>query len=1026
MTPKFRANQKVQVKHRRDQIGVITSEPQIIAGEYWYEVFFRADSVLRHPESNLELYTGEFNIESLLMTSSFAVKETMSRIVTSIKLEGQLWNNVYALYSSRTHFLPYQYKPVFKFLDSHKRRLLIADEVGLGKTIEAGLVYLEEKARYSVDRVLVVCPKALWSKWRLEMLNKFGEEFEFLDAKGVNKFLQDAADRGYPQKLKAIVSLQSLRGKELQERWHAAAPPLDLVIVDEAHHMRNSDTLSHRLGRILSETAETMLLLTATPIHLGNMDLFNLLRVLDDAEFDSPDVFFSMLQANEHILSALRKLREKRPPDFAECEKILRKVEHTTESERFTNNPIYKDVLNQLKMRGRADRDFVVDLQRDINSLNVLSHIVTRTRKRDVDTRTIRRARRIPVEDFTKEEYDFYNAVTQYVIAKYREKGLGQFGAFISIMPQRQVASCIPAMRERYLEEHKIPVDEDSDLSEYLDDEIIEAGSIDIGEGEKEALIRLINAAKAVEGVDTKFDKLVEVLQGIEQRDKVMIFSYFKRTLEYLCRRLRQLGYPAQVISGDYPDEDRQEKMRRFREDPKERILLSSEVGSEGLDFEFCHIMINYDLPWNPMKVEQRIGRLDRIGQDSDAITILNLTIPETIEDRILYRLYERIEIFERSIGDLEAILGEEIRKLSIDLMSRRLTAEEQDERIEQTADAICKRRKDWEEMENTSSKFIGHDQFFLDEMARVQENRRYVSAEELITLIKDFLLRNYPKCSLEETEERDIWYLKLNAKLCNYIRERATPDHPHLIDFLSSFYAAGPKGIKVTFDSEKALQQRTLHFINIYHPLVAAIKSHYLENPGELHPVAKVQVQTNAVPEGEYLYMIHLIDIQCARPRNLLEIIFVPCDSGLRQVSSETGELLLSHMVTKGKTYEDFNGYEEDVMMKFIEQGNKILETRITQRKNDAERINEALVVGRLASLDRSFEVKIGKKKELLTRANQKGADPRYIRMLEGGIRNLNTEYERKRGQLEAQRQVSISYKPKAGGILRVVNENN
>lgn len=1024
MISKFHINQKVQVKHRRDQIGVITREPQIIGGEYWYEIFFRIDSIVRYPESNLELYSGNLNIESLLTKSSFAVKETLSRIVTSIKLEGQLWNNAYALYSSRTHFLPYQYKPVFKFLDSDKGRLLIADEVGLGKTIEAGLVYLEQKARYSVARVLVVCPRALCPKWHMEMRNKFGEEFEILDAKGVNRFLQDAADRGYPQKLRAIVSLQCLRGRELQERWNAAAPPLDLVIVDEAHHMRNSDTLSHKLGRVLSETAETMLLLTATPIHLGNKNLFNLLRVLDDTQFDNPAVFSSMLEVNEHILSALRILRERPQPDYAKCESTLRKVEYTTESERFTNNPIYKDVLNQLKMRDRVDRDFVVELQRDINSLNVLSHILTRTRKRDVHARVIRRAKRIPVENFTKEEYDFYNAVTQYVISKYQERGLGQFGAFISIMPQRQIASCIPAMRERYLEKHKISIDEDSDLSEYMDDDVVETGSIDIGEGEREALIRLINAAKAVRGVDTKFDKLAEVLQSIEHSEKVLIFSYFKGTLEYLCRRLRDMGYSAQVISGDYPDEDRQEKMQKFREDPKEKILLSSEVGSEGLDFEFCHIMVNYDLPWNPMKVEQRIGRLDRIGQNSDAITILNLTIPETIEDRILSRLYMRIEIFEKSIGDLEAILGEEIRKLSIDLMGRNLTAKEQEEKIEQTSDAICKQKKECEEMEKTSSKFIGHDQFFLDEMHRVQENKRYVSAEELITLIKDFLVHNYPKCSLEQAEEQDIWNLKLNTKLCNYIREKATPGHSHLTDFLSSFYAAGSKGINVTFDSEKALQHRKLHFVNIYHPLVAAIKSHYWENPGELHPVAKVQVQTNVVPEGEYLYMIYLLKIECARSRNLMETVFVPCAPHLSEVSPEAGELLLSQMVTEGRTYEDFGGYEQSVMEKFIEQGIEVLATRISQRKDDAERINEALVVGRLASLNRSFEVKIDKKKELLRKANEKRADHRYIRMLEGGIRNLNTEYEKKRRKFEAQRQVNINHMPKGGGVVQVLNE--
>lgn len=1028
--PKFHVGQKVQLKHLREQIGIIVREPEFIAGEYWYEIFFSRQSAPRHPESSLELYEGETSdIKSLLKNNSFSTSRTMSRMVTITKLETPLRNNIYALYSSRTHFLSYQYKPVLKFLDSvdsTRARMLIADEVGLGKTIEAGLVYIEEKARYPIDRVLIVCPKALCTKWRVEMFNKFGEEFKTFEPNDIRTFLRDVQERGETLKLKAIVSLQSLRGKQFLEEWEAISPHIDLVIIDEAHHMRNAGTLSHRLGRILSETADTMLLLTATPVHMGNKDLFNLLRILDETQFNNAELFFESLKANSYILETLRFLREKFPPDFSKCENTLRQVESTSESERFLSNPIYKDILYRLRNPSLNSRDFTVEIQRDINSLNVLSNIVTRSRKRDVlENRIIRRAVVCKVDNFTQEEYNFYNAVREYVISHYKAKGLGQFGAFISIMPLRQVASCIPAMRERYIKQLPVSLGEDFDLSEYLDDRIIEDNSYSLEEVERTAILQLIEATKAVEGIDSKFDTFVEALKGIEPTEKVMIFSYFKLTLEYLNRRLNHLGYSTKVISGDYKDEVRQETMRRFREDPSLRILLSSEVGSEGLDFEFCHIMINYDLPWNPMKVEQRIGRLDRIGQNSETITIINLTIPQTIEDRILERLYMRIGIFEESIGDLEAILGDEIKRLSIDLMSRDLTPREQEQRIEQTAEVICRRKKDWAEMENKSSKFIGHDQFFLDEMDRIRANKRYISSNELLMLITDFLKTNYPKCSLQQAEGPDIWHLKINDDIIGYIREKVDKRDPHMSDFISAYYSAGPKGIKITFNSEEAMKERNLHFVNIYHPLVNTIRLHYLENPGELHPVAKIQVQTDAVLEGEYLYFIHLINIDCARARNLLEAIFVPCNNSQAEVPPETSEFLLSDMVTTGTTYEEFKAFDKEKVIMLIDEADRILEKRIRQRREEVERINESLVSNKIASLDRSFQVKISKQKELLEKGIEGAADPRIIRMREGSIRNLNSEYQRRRSQLENQRQVNISFTPKGAGIVKVINVN-
>src|SRR5262249_28925686 len=152
-----------------------------------------------------------------------------------------------------------------------------------------------------------------------------------------------------------------------------------------------------------------------------------------------------------------------------------------------------------------------------------------------------------------------------------------------------------------------------------------------------------------------------------------------------------------------------------------------SEVGSEGLDFQFCHILVNYDLPWNPMVVEQRIGRLDRLGQKAERIVILNCSAQGTIEELILQRLYSRIRIFEDSIGDLEPILGEEIKKLTETLLHSKLTAEERDRLVQEKARVLEHRRQELEELERQSSRFLGQDEFFNEEIKRVQGLKRYL-----------------------------------------------------------------------------------------------------------------------------------------------------------------------------------------------------------------------------------------------------------------------------------------------------------
>ena len=181
--------------------------------------------------------------------------------------------------SSRTDFHAYQFKPVYKFIESLDNRILIADEVGLGKTIEAGLIWLEAQARSRAKRLLIVCPSMLREKWKAELRYRFNTRAEIYNAKGFCELLEEFASEGESFQCAAICSLQTIR----QDSVITALSGLentpgrfDLVIVDEAHHMRNRSTKSHGAGRMLSDLTDALVLLTATPIHLGNQDLFSI------------------------------------------------------------------------------------------------------------------------------------------------------------------------------------------------------------------------------------------------------------------------------------------------------------------------------------------------------------------------------------------------------------------------------------------------------------------------------------------------------------------------------------------------------------------------------------------------------------------------------------------------------------------------------------------------------------------------------------------------------------------------------
>ena len=347
--PALERGDLVSLRSTPDRVGVVVSDAQWISDKPYYRVSFDPSaSAVTYALDALQPVVDGSDPLQLLSRKKFATPSEFATFLIVKKLQTPLSDNLYTFYNSRTQFEAYQFKPVLKFLNSVDQRLLIADEVGLGKTIEAGIILEELDARLKgLSRVLIVCPATLVQKWQGELRSRFSEEFRVLRSADVAHFLDRYATYGDAEQLRGICSQETLRRftDDLNEhRVH-----FDLVVVDEAHHWRNPGTRLSELGEVLSEYSDSLLMLTATPLHLGSENLFNLFRIMLPQQFGDFDVFQNVIEPNQHINAASERLSQ---PAAALTE--LRKVEGTSQRTRFLNNPYYRECVDLLSQKSRA------------------------------------------------------------------------------------------------------------------------------------------------------------------------------------------------------------------------------------------------------------------------------------------------------------------------------------------------------------------------------------------------------------------------------------------------------------------------------------------------------------------------------------------------------------------------------------------------------------------------------------------------------------------------------------------------
>jgi superfamily II DNA or RNA helicase len=976
---------------------------------------------------------------AVIESGRFGRAEDLRRSLTHVHLSGRLANLVYSMGVTNTEFFAHQYKPLLTLLESPADGLLIADEVGLGKTIEAGIIWTELRAREDMRRLLIVSPAMLREKWRDELKLRFGIDASIVDARTLTEDLRHSTSVG-PAKA-WIASYQALRppknwrsGADSQIRQlssrslladlldenGAEEPLIDLVVFDEAHYMRNPESAAHTLGELLREVSHYRVLLSATPINLANEDLYHLLRLCDPEHFQFPSSFKEMIEANRPLVLA----RDAALRLTATAEEIMEHVNVASASALLKNSrqlgTIVENPPTNDKLRAP---EFRAELAESLERVNLLGHVITRTRKRDVQIKRPRRNVKAESVDMTVPERRFYEFVTEVTRDYAWRRSISD--GFLLATPQRQVCSCPAAFARAWLGDSNGLAEELAEIiledTEESDDE---AEFEEISGSLKEFL--LANRPSDIdygelERSDSKLKRLLEVLSDYFAEyptEKIVLFTAFRATAQYLAERLKKAGIDSMLLWGGMR-ESKQDLINDFRDHPALRVLVSTEVASEGVDLQFCRVLVNYDLPWNPMRVEQRIGRIDRLGQQSDVINVWNLFYKETIDERILGRLLTRLRIFEEALGEPEPIIGETIQRLEAKLLTSKLTPEQEEIEIDRARQALENVRLRQEELERNAAQMIAHGGLILDRIAAARDLSHRVTESDLMVYVRDFLAQQASGHEFTQLNEPNQFSIKLPINLAveldDYCRQNGMIGQTMLgtglvrnCRFLNN----------VASGSSKALES-----IHQFHPLIRFIGDKLRRLDEAFYPVVAIALPASVVPTvrpGDYMFAIRRWTFSGVKEEEWLQSAVCEFDSKRFLDDDECKNLVNLARLQGSDWLEIANTINADAAADCLDHLEMHLEQayqRAVKRKQDenADRLMfqlhgiEQHLVSRLSKLHATRDQHESFKRSGLVKATQ------------GRIEKLKARMDMKREQVLRRERIVPDHQLVCAGMLRV-----
>jgi len=1002
------------------RVGVLTGREQMRRGRRLLQVQF-TDGVRWVAEAQLERVRSQrLSPLDMLEAKKLGRPVDLRRTLIHVKLSGRLADVIYSMEATNTDFYAYQFKPVIKILESPANGILIADEVGLGKTIEAGLIWTELRSRFDMRRLLVLCPAALREKWRRELSGKIGVAAQICDAREVLKMLRDEGSqaRGFA----LIASTQGLRPpREWEEETNKKATAelarflrsmesearvLDVLVIDEAHHLRNPESQTNELGRLAKGVAEYSILLTATPIHNRNEDLFSLLSLLDPDTFTRPDVFAQILEANAPLVRA-RDLVLGRNVDAAELRALL---------ENARSHPLLQS-NRQLSMIEETDlvperlqrRDVRSRLAYRLETVNLLAHVVTRTRKRDVKEWRVLRE---PIPEFVNldpVEKKFYDLVTGVVVEYALQRDANE--RFLLAQAQRQMTSSMAASLRAW-QRKLVELEESEETGEPDEDEERRSA---LGPLVTEIVLRsrdYVELEQLVQ-VDTKYGRLRTILSNFlreHPKEKIVVFSSFRATLDYLAERLTSDGVWCIVLRGGQR-ETKDDIILRFSEADGPSVLLSSEVGGEGVDLQFSRMVINYDLPWNPMRLEQRIGRVDRLGQKAAKVIIWNIFYANTIDSRIYQRLYEKLDLCRSALGDFEAILGDAIRKLTLDLLSGHLSPQQQEQRIDQTAQALENLRLEEQHLEQDAASLIAYGDYILNQVQAARELHRWISGEDLQRYVFDHLRLHYPGCQLRQVSPASpIFEIELSDRakfdLAEFIKR-------HHFAFTTRLTSTSSRPVRCRFENRvTAATSHSEEVISQFHPLVRMVSHRIGEKDEQLTPAVALRLAPEAIDgrlrPGTYVLAAALWSFQGLQDTEKLAYAAAPLDASGELLEPELAERLAVVAVASGQDWLEARNVVDlehayrvanDTLFGHLDEEYAAFLRELRARNEDRADVQ-------LRTLEQHLRLQTGRLQETLQKFRARGRES-LVKATEGRIRALEGRVELQRLRIESRREV-------------------
>ena len=931
-----------------------------------YEIFLDGN-YKTVPKSDVSIATNETQISSL-----DEVKENIF-----INCAKRPLNNI--LYSHNSNRLipeNHQYKPLIKFLHSANNRVLIADEVGLGKTIEAGMIFKEIDSREELRISLIVVPSSLTIKWKEELNVRFDENFQIYNSAQFISLI-DEYDNYSTSKLmneKVIINYHTLRNEKVMEKLSMSMFEVDFLVMDEAHKMRNRDTATFESAELITRISDHIVFLTATPVQNNLSDLFNILYLLDKDYFMDYEYFLKMISPNEIIHKTIALIRN------GNRIKAIKDFILSLDFENFETNlqETFKSILKQDKLTNQLKVEFIDKLLK----ADKLSYIINRTKKKDVG-RLIPRNAKTAIVNITNEEQNFYNAVIEFV--KFLNPGTPQ--GFISIMPERMASSSMIASLENFKEireSGKLFIQTNDDENEEY---------IEIKEEAIELLDLIIDKGNKIGKEDSKFLKFIELLTDLKNQsiNQLIVFSFFKFTLNYLETKLIDLGYKVGKIHGDIPVEERYAKIRQFKNGDFD-ILLSSEVGSEGLDMQFCNVIVNYDLPWNPMRVEQRIGRIDRIGQKFDKLHIFNLCIQGSIEDRIYNRLYEKLNIFESTIGELEPILGNLEKQLNIPELIK-LSQKEIDEVLNLKELAVKRKEIEIKQQNKDVEKLINDDYKLDNEKEKLIHTNKIENLQEITksTFLK-FLNSN--GISYSELKGGLVRISSSNFKiLFNILRknmsDKKSEAHKYIEERLVLQKIHKYRDLTVSFSSNYNEEFQTL-YLSINNPIIGILTKN--KNYKTLYSTLKSNFYSDKYA------VVYRVDFKQRKTKSFINTLIINKDYSLFEETDYFNFIKKCEYSAEIDSV-DFESVKNKITPIVIESINR-------QEKEISENYN-ALIDVKIESIKEHFNKQINRAKRLRDKVQQQDIN----RMKVAEIDNLEAQKKSKIDLLLEQKKTNSSF---------------